>query len=114
MPTEHRCIEFSRQEVLTAIAEYNKVTSAKIPPGTLKHITFKDDGGIVAEMEFYDVDGKGFTHVLKEKHLAAALLSFCLREKIPMARRAEKSLQIMGDSLALNLVIRAKPPAPAA
>lgn len=112
MPTEHRCIEFSRQEVLTAIAEYNKMASTKIPPGTLKHVTFRDDGGVVADMELYDVDGKAFTHVLKEKHLAAALLSFCLREKIPMARRAEKSLLIMGDSLALNLVIRARPPAP--
>lgn len=59
-------------------------------------------------------------HLLRGPLLAAAMISFCLRQRIPLPHRTAKSLRVMDDGLALSfsqgidpndfdLILRRKP-----
>ena len=50
---------------------------------------------------------KHHTITLEPAFIGAALVRYCIDLKIPLPRTAGKSLQVIGDRLALNLTIKA-------
>ncbi len=110
MPTEIRRIVFSSAETLSAIIEYNKLpqNNAKLPPGTIDSCRVKDGPDGVVHLDIRDADGRHRNHVLGHATVGAALLRFCHAAKIPIPKRGQKSLQIVGDNLALYVEIQAQ------
>lgn len=116
MPTELRKLVFSKQELEAAIIAHNRSAAEKLPSGPVtKCEVQKPDDVIKVALEVTD-QRTGETHKidLNSAYLAAALLRFCIEKKIPLPRDSSKSLQVVGDSLALNvtknLVERKLPP----
>jgi hypothetical protein len=100
MPTESRSLQFSSDEVRVAMRDYCHQTGRLLPDhGTImvekKEISVPTDPNLPVEaVEF------------SESEVAAALMMFCIKENIPIARRATKSLQITKESVSLRLDIR--------
>ena len=103
MPDESRVVSFSNAEVIEAILDYCEKINRALPPGGIKGLSFSNNkefkvtvqpGGQAAPFSFY------------ENEIAAALILFCNKRGIPVARRALKSLQVAQDTVSLHLVIR--------
>jgi hypothetical protein len=97
MPTESRSLQFSSDEVRVAMRDYCYQTGRLLPDhGTIvvkgEQISLPTNSQLPSE----DVE---FT----ESEVAAALMMFCIKENIPIARRATKSLQITREHVFLRL-----------
>lgn len=116
MPTEFRRLVFQGDELLDALAVVPWRPDNQMPVGRIVgcQVVSKPEVTVRVEIEAEDQDdpaasegGGRHSVTLEPAFVAAALIRFCIRRGIPMARRAEKSLEIEGDSLALNLTLDA-------
>ncbi len=116
MPTEFRRLVFRDDELLAALGHELRQTGGKFPSGRIVRHEVMRGPELTVRLEI-EVEGAGepcrvdggtsISVTLEPAFIAAALIRFCIREGIPMARRAEKSLQVVGDNLALNLSLDA-------
>jgi hypothetical protein len=104
-----RRVVFSTAETLNAIIDYNKLpqVTVKLPPGTINACVVKDGPDGIVRLDIRDADGKHHDHVLGHATVAAALLRYCSAAKIPLPKRGQKSLQVVGDNVALYVEINA-------
>jgi hypothetical protein len=102
MPTESRVISFSNTEAVEAIVDYCEKTNRSVPAGGVKGLTFSNDKEIKVTVQPH---GQAPPFGLSEHELAAALILFCNKKGIPVARRALKSLQVGLDTVSLHLAI---------
>jgi hypothetical protein len=102
MPTEIRHIIFSNDEVVRAAIEYHKRTGSPLPPGTVIKIAFEREPVVRCAVHMgLDSDGSRQVHWIEETTLAAALIFFCINNRIPLPTKAGKNLQMVGDHVAL-------------
>ena len=104
MPTEMRRIVFTEEELKEAITLYNRVAAQKLPPGLVVGCDLKGNEKVEVVLSISD-QSTGDTHsvTLGAAHLGACLIRFCIEKKVPLPRNWAKSLQVIGDSIALNL-----------
>jgi hypothetical protein len=104
MPTETRRIIFKEVELLQAILDYNKIAREKLPVGNIMSCKILCDDSIEVRLEIYEIrSDKRCEVTLDAATIGAALLRFCIDNKIPLPRKARKRLQVLGDSIALDL-----------
>ncbi|HYC05144.1 MAG TPA: hypothetical protein VEB20_01505 [Azospirillaceae bacterium] len=105
MPTEIRHIIFTNDEVMRAVVEYHKRTANPLPPGNvIRCAPEKVDQQIKLSLHVaLDADGARQILVLEEPVLAAALIFYCIQNKIPLPTKAAKSLQMVGEQVALKV-----------
>ena len=105
MPTELRRLVFSKQELVEAIDSHNRNAAEKLPPGSVASCEVrKEEDNISAAIEITDQQSGETQQVeLNAAYLGAALLRFCIDKKIPLPRQSAKSLQVVGDNIALNI-----------
>jgi hypothetical protein len=102
MPTETRVLGFSKNEVFEALRDYYIRTGRRLPPDGADRLTLKQDTGVqIALSSPGDELATNFT----ENEVGAALVMFCIRKRIPIAKRAVKSLEVAGQILSLHLKI---------
>ena len=101
MPEEYRLIIFSPQEALAAVAQHGK---QMLPSGEVSRIDIEGAERtptlLVATMmpnQQLDLTTVG-TSVL-----AAALMTYCMRNSIPLPKRSAKSLASKNGKIALEL-----------
>jgi hypothetical protein len=105
MPVETRAITFNNAEVIEALTDFCAKTEREIPASGDKRLKFSNDGEVRVVVEV----GQAATTVnFYENEVAVALIRFCNKKGIPVARRATKTLRIEQDSVALRLTIRTK------
>lgn len=103
MPSESRVISFSNVEAVDALLQYCTATKRELPSGGIKRLAFSNDSEIKATAEFNgDIPSISFF----QNEMAAALILYCNRVGIPVARRALKSLHVTQDSISLQLTMR--------
>lgn len=103
MPSETRQILFDEAEVMDALRFYSKVSAGRIPPGDIEGCTFSKGPDIEALLHVRDLDGKGESQArFTTSELAAALITYCRAARIPVPKRATKSLKIVEDMLAIS------------
>ena len=116
MPTEFRRLVFHGDEHLDALAVVPGRPEDPLPAGRIVgyEVVSKPEVTVRVEIEPEEQDdptasqGAGRLSVtLEPAFVAAALIRFCIRRGIPMSRRAEKSLELEGDCLALSLTLDA-------
>lgn len=103
MPTETRVVSFSNAEAIIALVDYCEKINRELPPTGIKRLAFSNDTEIKVTAEF---DGGAPPIRFYENEVAVALILFCNKKGIPVARRAIKSLQVGQDTIALHLAIR--------
>jgi hypothetical protein len=103
MPDESRVVSFSNAEVIEAIVAYCEKADRPVPPGGIKGLTFSNDKEVKLTVQPH---GQAPPFNFFEHEIAAALILYCNKKGIPVARRAIKSLNVAQDTISLHLVIR--------
>jgi len=108
MPTEMRKVVFTNAEVLEAVRSYNAKAKEKLPTGEILSFKISVDNDVIAiTIDISDdKSGKTLGVRLTESYIAAVLMSYCVDHKIPIPRAGDKSLQIIGDSIALSISLK--------
>ena len=106
MPGEVRHIIFSDAEVLTALTEYRKRRSQSLPSSEDVEVTIRDKPKTLVTLAIVPKGKKmPIEFVFEGEELAAALIMYCIRRKIPLpATGVSKSIQLVGDSIALQIL----------
>ncbi len=109
MPSEFRRVMFTNNEVIEAIHDYNEISQDKLPPGIILTCTPVSQAEVAVRLEMVD-QRSDETHVveLSPEVLGAALLSYCMKHRIPMPKSATKSIQIHGNEVSLNVEIEGR------
>lgn len=102
MPSEMRYLVFATKEVVAAVRDYRRRRGQPMVPGQVVRCAVVADPDVSATVDVRsDADAKLYSVVLKSEELAAALIMYCINQRIPMPAAATKSLQMFGDSLGL-------------
>jgi|SRR5579883_418478 hypothetical protein len=102
MPTEMRRIVFSGEELRAALDGHRVRPERPLPPGVIAALRMEGDGLVI------DIAGAETPPVsvsLKAAEVGAALVNYCRHCKIPVPKKATKSLALAGDRLALDVRI---------
>ncbi len=109
MPSEHRQIVFSAQEIIAALVILRDET-AILPRGRISALKFLEDGEAIVGL--VSIVAKAGRRASEQKVpaevLGAALIRLCTAERIPLARKAKKRLVRSGEGLALHLDLNAQ------
>ena len=106
MATELRRIVFANHEVIEAIMGYNELAKKKLPAASIVSCRLEGSEGAKVTLEMRDsVNEKHYRVALKTSFIGAALMKWCLEQEIPMARSAEKTLEVVGDNLSIAMTI---------
>ena len=109
MPAELRQILFSNKELIEALHGHNQVAQNKLPQGTIISCTPVAEDEVAVRLELVDQES-GETQIasLTPEMVAAALLHYCFKHRIPIPQIAAKSIQIHGDEISLNIRIEGR------
>ncbi len=109
MATEFRQIVLTNDELMDAIALYNRAAKQKLPAGQFVSCTVKDGQALMVSLEICDIStDKRYNIDLKAAYIGASIIKWCKSEKIPIPRGADKSVEAVGDNIALHLTINGK------
>ncbi|MGA9545723.1 MAG: hypothetical protein WBQ85_19265 [Candidatus Sulfotelmatobacter sp.] len=100
MPTETRVLGFNKNELFEALRDYYISTGRRLPPDSAERLTLKQDSGVQVVL---NSPGDGLATNFTENEVGAALVMFCIRKRIPIAKRATKSLEVAGEAISLHL-----------
>lgn len=102
MPVETRLITFTGPEVIEALVDFCEANGRTLRKGGIKRLILPDgaDGNIGIKLEG---DAPRITFYGNEA--AAALLAYCKKKHIPVARRSDKSIEFKQGVVTLRLTI---------
>ena len=102
MPAETRRVIFTKNELIEAIYDYNQIAEKKLPPGMVVSCVPVSEARVAVRLELFD-QKSGATEVVEfsPEVTAAALLRYCIRNRIPIPKNATKSIQVLGEEIAL-------------
>jgi hypothetical protein len=111
MITEFRRLVFSSSEMERAIKAFNKEKASKFPEGDIVGIEIVGEPDICARIRVRDVYGASAEQevVVDADYLGAVMLFRCNQNNIPMPRLSKKTLDRVGDGLALSFSINTDP-----
>jgi hypothetical protein len=103
MPHEIRHIIFSNEEVARALVDYHRRSGNPLPTGSVLRCSPElQDGHVTAALHMtVDQDGSRLAVPVTSNALAAALILFCINQRIPLPTKAAKSLQMVGEQVGL-------------
>lgn len=106
MPTEFRQLIFSRDELAKALANYREDTEGSVPSGNIVFCQIMQNSDLRVMIKVLP-DGETQVHSreLGVDVIAPALMKYCLDNKIPMPRNSEKSLEAIGENIAMTVSI---------
>ena len=103
MPTESRILGFNKHEVFEVLREYCTQTGRIVPEEDFDDMTLVQGTEVRVELK---LNGERPTLEFTEGELGAAIIMWCIKRGIPMARHAMKSLEVVHEKLLLHLRIR--------
>ena len=106
MLREIRSILFTQPELENAVKLFHTSVQAILPPG--KIISFEVDGSNEPALKvnvMASTEGEVSTVTMGTAHLAAAMLHYCIKNGIPVPRKARKKLEIIEGDMALTLTL---------
>ena len=107
MPTEFRRVVFPNQELRQALSEYDAPEGEPMPAGDIVAVSIVEKPAETVQITLLDTtQNVTFTADFTASHIAAALIRYCITHKVPIPKHSRKSLRLMGDNLALDIVVR--------
>ena len=117
MPSEFRQILFSNREIIDALYEYDRTAKSKLLQGDILTCTPVVEDKAALRLQLMEI-GSGEAQVasLSSELVAAVLLRYCIKHRIPIPKNAAKSIQVHGDQISLDVRIKGQtmPTAPMA
>jgi len=109
MITEFRRLIFTSSELEKAIKAFSKEKVSILPEGDVLGVEVVGTPDICARVRMGDAYGRTEEQevVLDAIHLGATMLFHCKQNRIPMPRTPKKTLERVGDGLALSFSINA-------
>ncbi len=108
MIIDHREISFEAEALLAVLGGSPRAVAAfGLPPGMPQAVLFEP--GQQAVRFVYSQGGRSRSAALATDRLGALLVGFSLRLRIPLPRRAEKSIRVEPDKVVLAFRTRVKP-----
>ena len=103
MPTEMRTLIFSRDELTHAISDHAAATGTTLPDGSIMFCAVTNDPDLEVTLKLVP-DGQSTieTVTLEADAVGAALVHYCMDQKIPVPQRADRSLQAVGEAVAIH------------
>lgn len=96
--------------MLAAVAAYSTSGRSPLPPGEVVSCRAYGEPEVRIRVEIKDERREHPLVVeIEPEVIGAALLCYCKAQGIPLPKRAEKALQVLGDSVVLNITIRGQP-----
>ena len=106
MPTELRQLIFSRDELAKALTNYHQDAEDSFPAGNIVFCQIMQNSDLHVMIK---VLPDGETQVQSKEVgvdvIAPALMKFCLNNKIPLPRNSEKSIEAIGENIAMTVSI---------
>ena len=107
MPTEFRRVVFPNQELRQALSEYDAPEREPMPAGDIVAVAILEKPAGTVQVTLLDTtQNVTFTANFTASHIAAALIRYCITHKVPIPKHSRKSLRLMGDNRALDIVVR--------
>jgi len=103
MPNETRQIEFAHGELLEALTAYLGKPADPDHAGLTADVRVTDKPRPCVVYVLRDGDREARSSELEPAALAAALIKYCIAHKIPIPRKAAKSIQVRGENVVLLL-----------
>lgn len=102
MIVDSRHIMFSPEAIREAVKTYRELFPNKQPPGLLGPIIIRGNAPLVLGVKVQAMGASVFREVeMEESEVAAMLIVFCRKLKIPLPRTANKSIEVEGENIAL-------------
>ena len=106
MITERRQIVFSNQLLIQALAEFDRQHERQFVPGKAIACAVSEDEPVRVTISFGTQSDPAQSSIeIAANSLAAALLRYCMKHRIPIPKRAKKVLRPAGDGLSLNFTL---------
>ncbi|MFQ5954006.1 MAG: hypothetical protein ACE5JZ_02970 [Kiloniellales bacterium] len=106
MPTELRRLIFARDELAKAIANYHGVAKDCMPDGHIVFCKVVQDSELHVTVKILP-EGESNIQTLRMgvDVIGPALMKHCLDNNIPIPRNAEKSIEVIGENIAMTISI---------
>ena len=109
MPSEYRQILFSNRELIDALYEYDRAARTKLLQGDILSCTPVGEDKEAVRLQLMDsVSGEAQVASLSSELVAAVLLRYCIKHRIPIPKNAAKSIQIHDDQISLDVRIKGR------
>ena len=109
MPSEFRQILFSNKELIDALYEYDRTAQSKLLQGDIVSCTPVVEDKAALRLQLMDlVSGEAQVASLSSELVAAVLLRYCIKHRIPIPKSAAKSIQVRGDQISLDMRIKGR------
>ena len=107
MSAEFRHIFFNDAEILRIVTAYHKEYRRDLPHGSVLDLSVSGDPVPMVEGRIApDRGGEEVPFSLQDEDLRSAVISHCIRNKIPLPQRgAVKSIRFIGQRLALVVTL---------
>lgn len=105
MPSELRQITFGNDELRSALDDHLIRRNIPLPPGSILGVRWAgpDNASLLVRIGMSSDGREVETVSVATRDVGAAILRYCLLNKIPMPRQSQKSIVISGDNLILEL-----------
>ena len=102
---ELRCIIFNKNELAVAIKDHRKRAARPLPAGVLVDVKIDSKPDITVTLKVADDDGQAHHAGFAGSELAAALIAFCIDQRVPVPVSAKKSLTLIEGQVALKITV---------
>ena len=109
MPSEFRQILFSNRELIDAIYDYDRAAQTKLLQGDILSCTPVEEDKVALRLQMMDqASGEAQVASLSSELVAAVLLRYCIKHRIPIPKNGVKSIQVHNDRISLDVRIKSQ------
>lgn len=103
--SELRHIGFSKDALIMALKLYFATSKHELPAGTVESCDFRTEPDILVTLGIRNPASGAVSKInIQAPTIAAAMITYCGKLRVPLPRSGEKSLKVVGEQL--NLVVK--------
>ena len=102
---ELRCIIYNKNELAIALKDHRKRAARPLPAGVLEDVKIDSRPNITVTLKVSDDDGRPHILPFSGAELAAALIAFCIDQRVPIPVSGKKSLTLIEGQVALKITM---------
>jgi hypothetical protein len=107
--SELRHIGFSKDALIMALKLYFATSKHQLPTGTVESCSFETKPDIVVTLGIRNPTTGAVSKInIQAPTIAAAMITYCSKVKVPLPRNGEKSLRVVGEQLTLVVQVHAE------
>lgn len=100
MPNEIRIIRFQLDEVSAAVKSFSPRINMNVPASAIQEVHIAPDGSPNTLLRY---DGEEKVVPITNNRLAASLIAYCQKIKVPLPREAKKSMHVSKEYVDIRM-----------